>query len=233
MCLGRHEMIKLDGVELNYGERNVLSAIDLDLNEQRIAIVGSNGSGKSSLARLLNGLVAPTRGTVTVDRLDTVKDAKSVRRKVGFVFQNPDNQIVMPTVEEDLAFGLQNLRVAKAQRMQKIHDVLARYGLQSHRSHPAHLLSGGQKQLIALAGVLVMEPDYLVLDEPTTLLDLRNKIRVSRAIDALEQTVIMVTHDLDIISDFERVLVFDNGRLIADDAPSAALQTYVEAMIDA
>lgn len=226
-------MIEIQNVSLTLDDRPVLRNISLSLSEQRIAIVGSNGSGKSSFARLLNGLRTPTEGSVRVDGLDTRKQARDIRRKVGFVFQNPDNQIVFPIVEEDVAFGLKNLGIPLDTRTEMARDILRRYGLSAHSKHPAHNLSGGQKQLLAIAGVLVMKPDYVVLDEPTTLLDLRNKLRISNAIEALEQAAIVVTHDLDLVKDFDRVLVFENGRVLADDVPNAALNRYVEAMLDA
>lgn len=225
-------MIQIQHVYHSFGTRTVLRDVDLTLHERRIAIVGSNGSGKSSFARLLNGLLIPDQGEVLVDGQSTRTDPKSVRRKVGFVFQNPDNQIVFPTVEEDLGFGLRNLRLPKAELAAKVDTALARYGLSDLRDHPAHLLSGGQKQLLAIAGVLVMTPRYMVMDEPTTLLDLRNKLQIARAIEALEQTAIVVTHDLDLIRDFDRVIVFDKGRVMADDAPNAALDRYIQAMRD-
>ncbi|MEQ9694974.1 ATP-binding cassette domain-containing protein [Shimia sp. SDUM112013] len=223
-------MIDIRNVSLAYGERTVLHDVSLHLRERRIAIVGANGSGKSSFARLLNGLVLPTDGDVEVDGMNTRNKGKDIRQKVGFVFQNPDNQIVFPVVEEDLAFGMKNLGLPKATIAQKIDAVLARYDMTDLKEHPAHLLSGGQKQLLAISGVLVMDPAYIVMDEPTTLLDLRNKRRVARAISDLEQTVILVTHDLDLISDFDRVIVFDEGRVIADDTPQAAIPLYVARM---
>ncbi|MFQ1702238.1 energy-coupling factor ABC transporter ATP-binding protein [Loktanella agnita] len=223
-------MINFKSVKVSYQEKTILDDINLQLTERRIGIVGSNGSGKSTFARLLNGLLAPTEGQVTVDGLDTRTEGKKLRRKVGFVFQNPDNQIVFPIVEEDIAFGMKNLGMDKATIARNTEEVLARYDLLDHRTHPSHFLSGGQKQLLAISGVLVMEPEYIVFDEPTTLLDLRNKIRVSRAIAALEQTAIVVTHDLDLLTDFDRVLVFGDQRIIADDIPAVALKHYKEAM---
>ena len=223
-------MIEIDNVTLSYGDRTVLRDISLSFDEKRIAIIGANGSGKSSFARLLNGLVLPTEGEVRVDGLNTKADGKDVRRKVGFVFQNPDNQIVFPVVEEDLAFGMKNLGFSKDEIASKTDEILKRYDMTDLREHPAHLLSGGQKQLLAISGVLVMEPTYVVLDEPTTLLDLRNKRRITRAIDALEQTVILASHDLDLLQDFDRVIVFDEGRVIADDVPAQAIPFYVERM---
>jgi biotin transport system ATP-binding protein len=223
-------MIEIRNVSHRYGDREVLRGVDLTLSERRIAVVGGNGSGKSTFARLLNGLHVPTQGQVLVDGLDTRTQGREVRRRVGFVFQNPDNQIVLPMVEEDLAFGLRNIGVGKGEIRAKVDAVLARYGLEGHRRHPAHLLSGGQKQLLAISGVLVMDPRYVVFDEPTTLLDLRNKRRVAEAIRDLDQTAIVVSHDLDLLADFERVIVFDEGRVAIDDAPSRALARYVDAM---
>lgn len=223
-------MIEISNVSLAYGQRTVLRDISLTLSERRIAIVGANGSGKSSFARLLNGLLLPTEGTVKVDGLDTRSHGKDVRRKVGFVFQNPDNQIVFPVVEEDLAFGMKNLGFTKDTIAAKTTEILTRYDMLDLREHPAHLLSGGQKQLLAISGVLVMDPAYVVLDEPTTLLDLRNKRRITRAIDALDQTVIIASHDLDLLGDYDRVIVFDEGGIVADDVPGKAIPFYVNRM---
>ncbi|KFA89049.1 energy-coupling factor ABC transporter ATP-binding protein [Archangium violaceum] len=223
-------MIRLHAVSHHFGERPVLEGLDLTLSERRIAVVGGNGSGKSTFARLLNGLLVPERGQVLVEGLDTRKDARAIRRKVGFVFQNPDHQIVLPTVEEDLAFGLKNLKLPPADISTRVTAVLRRYGLEDFRHHPAHLLSGGQKQLLALSSVLVMEPRYIVFDEPTTLLDLRNKRRLAQAIHELPQTAIVVSHDLELLRDFDRVLVFDAGRVVVDDVPSVALDAYVRMM---
>ncbi|AAF12012.1 energy-coupling factor ABC transporter ATP-binding protein [Deinococcus radiodurans] len=223
-------MIELRHVSHHYDERPVLRPLSLTLRERRIGVVGSNGSGKSTFARLLNALLLPAAGQVLVDGLDTRQDPKGVRRKVGFVFQNPDHQIVFPVVEEDLAFGLKNLKLPPAEVEARIGEVLERYDLGEYRQHPSHLLSGGQKQLLAISGVLVMRPEYVVFDEPTTLLDLRNRNRVAAAIRELPQTAIVVTHDLDLLRDFERVLVFEAGELIADAPPAEALRVYRERM---
>jgi biotin transport system ATP-binding protein len=177
--------IVLDGVSLRYGEREVLRAIDLELTERRIGVVGGNGSGKSTLARLLNGLVLPSEGRVLVDGLDTARSGPAVRRRVGFVFTDPDAQIVMPTVAEDVGFSLRRSGLDRAARGARVREALDRMGLAGHADHPAHLLSGGQKQLLALTAVLVTEPDVLVCDEPTTLLDARNARRVAALVDAL------------------------------------------------
>ncbi|SDE86832.1 biotin transport system ATP-binding protein [Blastococcus fimeti] len=218
--------IELRGVSHRYGDRPVLADLDLHLTEPRIGIVGANGSGKSTFARLLNGLVVPTDGHVLVDGLDTRTSVRAVRRRVGFVFQDPDAQIVHPTVAEDAAYGLENQGVPAPERAERVTEVLARYGLDGHADHPAHLLSGGQKQLLAIAGVLVMRPARVVFDEPTTLLDLINARRIARVIDELEQQVVVVTHQLDLLEHFDRVLVIDGGRVVEDAAPRPAIAAY-------
>ncbi|MBO6770039.1 MULTISPECIES: ATP-binding cassette domain-containing protein [unclassified Thalassospira] len=223
-------MIRFDNVSVQFDQRRVLENIDLALGEKRIGIIGANGSGKSTFVRLLNGLQTATSGRVLVDDLDPAKDGRKVRRHVGFVFQNPDNQIVYPVVEEDLAFGLKALKLPRDEINRRIDEILARYDLSDFKTHPSHLLSGGQKQLLAISGVLVMAPRYVVFDEPTTLLDLRNRNRVERAIADLDQTVITVSHDLDLIADYDRVLVIENGRIAVDDRPAVAIARYREMM---
>ncbi|HEV7210193.1 MAG TPA: ABC transporter ATP-binding protein [Blastococcus sp.] len=223
--------IELREVGHRYGERVVLEGVDLRLTERRIGVVGANGSGKSTFARLLNGLVQPTSGTVLVDGLDTRTSVRAVRRRVGFVFQDPDAQIVHPTVAEDAAYGLENQGVPPAERAARVAEVLDRYGLAGHADHPAHLLSGGQKQLLAIAGVLVMRPARIVFDEPTTLLDLVNTRRVASVIEELEQQVVVVTHDLDLLDGFDRVLVIDGGRVVEDGPPDSSVAAYRALMV--
>jgi biotin transport system ATP-binding protein len=222
--------IDLADVSHSYGDRPVLTDVSVTLSERRVGVIGANGSGKSTFARLLNGLVLPSAGTVTVDGLDTRTQGREVRRRVGFVFQDPDAQIVHPTVEEDLAFGPHNQGLPADEIARRVDEVLVRYGLAGHRDHPAHLLSGGQKQLLAIAGVLVMHPQRIVFDEPTTLLDLTNTRRVSRVIDELEQDVVVVTHHLDSLGGFDRVLVFEDGRVVADGSPGETVPWYVARM---
>lgn len=227
--------VEYRGVSLRYDTGRVaLRDVDLTLTEQRIGVIGANGSGKSTFARMLNGLVTPTSGTVTVDGLDTARQGKQVRRKVGFCFTDPDAQIVMPTVAEDVAFGLRPLlrrgELTKTQVADRVAAVLAEHGLAEHADHPAHLLSGGQKQLLALSAVLVTAPDLLVMDEPTTLLDLRNARRIARVVAGLSEQVVMVTHHLDLLADFDRVLVFDSTRLVHDGTPADSIAFYLDLM---
>jgi biotin transport system ATP-binding protein len=219
-------VIEIRGVTHRYGDRTVLRDVDLRLAERRIGVVGANGSGKSTLARLLNGLVVPSEGSVVVDGLDTRREGPAVRRHVGFVFTDPDAQIVMPTVAEDVAFSLRRSGLDRAARAARVSEVLQRFGLADHADHAAHLLSGGQKQLLALAAVLVTEPDVLVCDEPTTLLDARNARRVAQLLADLPQQVVLVTHHLEQLDGFDRVLVVDGGRVVADGPPARALAAY-------
>lgn len=223
-------LIEIDHVTHAYDARRVLEDVTVCLDEARIGVVGANGSGKSTLARLLNGLVLPTAGEVRLDGLATAQNARAIRRRVGFCFTDPDAQIVMPTVGEDVVFGLRRSKLGQAEVAARVTAALHTFGLDGHADHPTHLLSGGQKQLLALASVIVTEPDLLVLDEPTTLLDLRNTRRIIRLIEALPQQVVLVTHDLDLVDGFDRVLVMDQGRVVADGAPAEALAHYVRLM---
>ncbi|MFI7643913.1 energy-coupling factor ABC transporter ATP-binding protein [Nonomuraea sp. NPDC049400] len=223
-------MIEFADVHVRLGERDVLRGITATLPEHRIGVVGANGSGKSTLARLVNGLAQPTSGSVTVLGLDTRRSAAKIRRGVGFLFTDPDAQIVMPTVAEDVAFSLRRKGLARQEVEARVHDVLARYGLGEHADHPAHHLSGGQKQLLALCSVMVLEPDILVMDEPTTLLDLRHSRQVAELLREMPQQVVVVTHDLPLLGGFDRVLVLDQGRIVADGAPDEAIAHYRKIM---
>ena len=223
-------MFEISNVSQCFGERHVLQDINLRIGERRVGVIGANGSGKSTFVRLLNGLLIPDKGTVTVDGIDTRADVKAVRRKVGFVFQNPDNQIVFPVVEEDLEFGLKNLKLSKDEIARRVDWILGKYKLEHLKKSAAHLLSGGEKQMLAISAVLVMEPSYVVFDEPMTLLDSRNKKLVLDTIQAIEQPIIMVTHDMDHLQDFERVIVFEDGWVVEDCVPYDAIRHYIQAM---
>lgn len=222
-------LIEFEGVGHSYpgvDARVVLQDVDVRFDEHRIGIIGGNGSGKSTFVRMLNGLIVPAQGRVLVDGQDTAKHTRAIRRRVGFCFTDPDAQIVMPTVAEDIAFGLRRRGLAKTQITERVEAALSSYGLSGHRDHPAHLLSGGQKQLLALASVLVTEPDLLVLDEPTTLLDLANARRIRDVVAGIDQQVVLVTHHLDLLDGFDRVLVFHESRLAYDGPPADAVAHY-------
>jgi biotin transport system ATP-binding protein len=208
----------------------LLGPVTLRIAERRVAVVGANGSGKSTLARLLNGLVLPSSGRVTVDGLDTARDGAAVRRRVGFMFTDPDAQLVMPTPVEDVALSLRRLPMSADERDAAARAALARFGLADRAEVPVHALSGGQRQLLALASVLATEPDVLVCDEPTTLLDLRWRRVVDDLLGGLDQQVVVVTHDLDAALRADRVLVVDGGQVVFDGEPSAAVGHYRDLM---
>lgn len=208
--------------------KQILAPLSLTLSEQRIAVIGANGSGKSTLLRLLNGLLLPTTGTVSVNGLSTHTDAPAVRRSVGFVFTDPLSQLVMPTPQEDLELSLRRQKLGKRQRRDKALAILASYGLEHLAQSSIYELSGGERQLTALATVLAVDPDILVLDEPSTLLDLRNTRQLMQRLTALPQQVIMSTHDLSLAASFDRALVIDQGQVAFDGDPHQAIAAYRE-----
>lgn len=223
-------MIRFDAVSHRYGDREVLTDITLDLPDHRVGIIGANGSGKSTLARMINGLVHATSGQVDVDGLDPVRHGAQVRKHVSFLFADPDAQIVMPTVGEDIEFSLRRRKLSKEESSARVAEILRVVGLPDHVDHPAHHLSSGQKQLLAMAAILVTEPRILVCDEPTTLLDLRNAQRLHALIDSLEQQVVLVTHHLELVEPFDRVIVLDDGRVVADGPGHDSVAFYRKLM---
>ena len=222
--------IAFDRAAANYSCRQILHPTTLSLTERRIGIIGENGGGKSTLVRLINGLGSVTGGTVTYDGMNVAKQAKEVRKKVGFIFSDADNQIVMPTVAEDIAFSLRKRKLPKDERDRLVHGALERFGLADHADTSPHLLSGGQKQLLALAAVLILNPSTIIADEPTTLLDLRNRLHIRNIFAQLEQQLIVVTHDLDFITDFDRVIRVSAGEIVDDGAPEPVIDRYVRDM---
>jgi biotin transport system ATP-binding protein len=213
------------------GDRVVLAPTTLTLTERRIGIVGANGSGKSTLARLLNGLVGASTGRVLVDGLDVARKGAEVRRRVGFAFTDPAAQLVMPTCVEDVELSLRRSERDGGRRRELALAVLARYGLADHAHDSVHSLSGGQKQLLALAGVLATDPAVVVADEPTTLLDLANTRRVGDLLLGLDQQLVLVTHDLDLARRCDRVLVVADGAVRFDGAADAAVDDYVSSAL--
>jgi energy-coupling factor transport system ATP-binding protein len=223
-------MILLDKVsyqiETSSGAVQVLRDIDLELPDGSIsAIVGPNGSGKSTLARLISGLLRPTQGSIRTSHGTDMSAAAAVRPglDVGLVFQNPDNQLVATTVEDDVAFGLENLELPHAEMVHRVDDALDLLGLSEFRAYPPHRLSGGQKQKVAIAGVLAMKPSFLILDEATALLDPTNRREVFETVLRLNSElgigIVIVTHLLDEVLMSSKVGVLADGRLLAWDSP--------------
>lgn len=215
-------MIEIAEASLVKNGRTILSDVCAKLTERRIGIIGHNGSGKSSFAKMLNGLEPCTSGQVRVGGADITAH----RARVGFVFQNPDNQLVMPLVEEDIAFGLKKSGLSKAEIKSRSDALLEKFNLTNLRERLTHELSGGEKQLIALIGVLIMQPDHIILDEPTTLLDLRNRAILLSMLEKLEQQLIIVSHDLDMMAQMDRLLLIHEGKLFADGDPTEIISTY-------
>ncbi|CUX30459.1 Biotin transport ATP-binding protein BioM [Agrobacterium deltaense Zutra 3/1] len=222
--------IRFDAAGVAFEGRQALQPLSLTLTERRIGVIGLNGSGKTTFARLINGLNKPSEGKVNVNGLDTVTDAKAVLQTVGFIFQNPQNQIILPIVRDDVAFGLKRLGLGKAEAEARVKAVLARLGISHLEERRAHELSGGELQLAALAALLVTEPHILILDEPTNQLDLKNRAVVEKTMATLSQSLIVITHDLPLLEGFDRVLVFHGGALIADAAPEEAVAQYLAAV---
>lgn len=226
-------MIELSDVRLSVPplrqgdpERVLLDGISLELTQQRIVVIGANGSGKSTLLRLLNGLRLPTSGTVTVDGHDTAKDGKQVRKLVGFIFTDPLSQLLMSTPIEDIELSLRSVIKSKAERLARAQELLDARGIGGVAHQSIYDLSGGERQLVALTSVLAVSPTVVVADEPTTLLDLRNKQALRGVFEQLEQQLVFSTHDLDFALLAERALVVEDGRVVADDDPAAAVAYY-------
>ena len=201
---------------------------DLDLTVEQgtfVAVLGTNGCGKSTLAKHFNSILLPTGGKVYVCGIDTSNEERimTVRRNVGMVFQNPDNQIVANVVEEDVAFGPENLGVSSPEIRHRVDKALKQVGMYEYREHAPHLLSGGQKQRIAIAGVIAMEPKCIVLDEPTAMLDPRGRREVIETVGRLNKekgiTVVLITHHMDEAAKADRVVVLHKGQVAADGTP--------------
>lgn len=220
--------IDFDQASVRFDAHVALEPLSLTLHQHRIGVIGLNGSGKSTFARLINGLVKPTSGHVTLDGLDTVKDAKTVLSITGFIFQNPANQIILPLIGDDIAMGPKARGLKGADLEEAITPVVERLGIAPLLTRRPHELSGGELQLAALAAVLVTRPKLVIFDEPTNQLDLKNRALVARTIHALDEQALVISHDLDLVADFERVLVFDQAKLAFDGKAVDAIAFYRE-----
>jgi biotin transport system ATP-binding protein len=231
---GRQDMrsssIVFQDVRLAHGGRVVFDGLSLDLEERRIAVIGRNGAGKTQLARLIAGLGGPDRGQVRVNGIDVARDRRAALSTVGILFQNPDHQIIFPTVEEELAFGLRNLGLTRDQAAGHVSEILARFQRADWATRPVHELSQGQRHLVCLMAVLLMAPGVIVLDEPFAGLDMATALRLSRYLDAVEQQLVHITHDLDAVTGYDRVIWLDRGALRADGPPAQVIPDYRDAM---
>ena len=226
------DIISVEHLAYNYpkpdGEPGTQVFEDLNLKIAQgsfVAVLGGNGCGKSTLAKHFNSILLPCGGKVYVGGIDTLDESRlmTVRRTVGMVFQNPDNQIVANVVEEDVAFGPENLGIASPEIRRRVDQALRQVGMYDYREHAPHLLSGGQKQRVAIAGVIAMEPKCIVLDEPTAMLDPRGRREVMETVTRLNRekhiTVVLITHHMEEAAQAQRVVVLHQGRVAADGTP--------------
>lgn len=226
------DIITVDNLIFEYtdedtGEKNrVLDNVSLNVKEgEFLAVLGHNGSGKSTLAKHFNAILLPTDGKVFVDGIDTSDESRlfDIRRRVGMVFQNPDNQMVATIVEEDVAFAPENLGVSREEIRERVDNALETVGMTAFKRHAPHMLSGGQKQRVAIAGVLAMQPEILVMDEPTAMLDPNGRKEVLQAAHLLNRkkgvTVILITHYMEEVVDADRVFVMDKGKVVMQGTP--------------
>ncbi len=218
-------MIKFKDVSFSYGENKVIKKINIEINRgEFICVIGQNGSGKSTFAKLTNALLVPEEGSVEIDGISSFdeKNRFKIRQKVGMVFQNPDNQIVASIVEDDIAFGPENIRLPREEIIKRVDDSLKIVGLQDKRKMPTYSLSGGQKQKLAVAGVLALGSDAIVLDESTSMLDPKGRkdlISLMLELNKKGKTIILITHHMEEALSADRIICFENGEIVVDRAP--------------
>lgn len=228
--------VTFEGVSYAFGDFKALNELSLDIKEgEYVAIVGKNGSGKSTLARHINALLRPQAGKVITFGLDTGNDDKviEIRRSAGMVFQNPDNQIVASVIEEDVAFGPENLGIPPAEIRERVDNALKTVDMYENRLRAPHMLSGGQKQRVAIAGVLAMKPNLIVFDEPTSMLDPSGRKAVLKAIEKLHDegiTIIHITHWMEEAAMADRIIVVNSGKVVLDGTPSEVFNKYASAL---
>jgi energy-coupling factor transport system ATP-binding protein len=220
--------VACEGLTFSYpgSERPALSNVSFELRPgEYVGVVGPNGGGKSTLVRLLNGLLKPDSGQIRVSGRNPATEPFEVRKSLGVLFQNPENGLVAPFVEDDVAFGLENLGVPRGEMRERVAGAIRAVGLEGYERREPHTLSGGEKQRVALAGLLAVEPEILVLDEPTSMLDAAGREEVLGRLEALraEKAVLHVTHHLEELMDADRVLVLNGGDLVADESPGRLL----------
>ena len=222
--------ISIDSIRYEIGGTSILNTMSLDIAEHRIAIIGRNGSGKSTLARILCGLIQPTQGRVNIDQIDVYRDRKAAISRVGILFQNPDHQIIFPTVGEEMAFGLRQLGQSKADVENQVHQMLRQFGKSDWYDRAIVTLSQGQRQLVCLMAVLAMGPKVLVLDEPFSGLDIPTTRTLSAYLDPLPQTILHITHDPKIALTCDRVIWIETGTIVQDGTPNDVVPAFLNAM---
>jgi biotin transport system ATP-binding protein len=220
-------LIQLNSVSVTFQDKVALSGVSVELPQRRIGVIGLNGSGKSTFARLLNGLIKPTHGTIEVNGINPATNERGARAQVGFIFSNPDLQIIMPTVAEDVAFSLRGKGLTSAQVESEVATALEKFGLTALANQPAHSLSSGQKQMLALCAVTISKPAMIVADEPTALLDAANTAQIKRfLLEEWAGQVVLVTHDLALVETCDVLLRFADGKLAEVGEPATVIANY-------
>ncbi len=222
--------ISLRKVNYQVNGETIIDVPNLELTQKRVGIVGRNGSGKSTLVKLIGGLIKPTRGDIKINEIKVYTDRKNAIKTVGMVFQNPDHQIIFPTVSQELAFGLNNLGYTKKESLDKALEVLTSFGKSHWAERPVSTLSEGQKHLVCLLSVLAMQPAVIILDEPFTGPDIPTVRVLSRFLATLEQTILLISHDPLTLSDFDRVIWLEKGHIVLDGKPSTVLEEFEKEM---
>ena len=222
--------IQFENVSLSLNARKLLNGVSLDIQEQRVGVIGRNGSGKTSFARLLSGLLAPSSGRVRVNGNDLFKHRAAALKTVGILFQNPDHQIIFPTVLEELSFGLTQQGQRKAEAMQNATKILQQFDRRDWAERTIATLSQGQRHLVCLLSVLAMAPPLLVLDEPFAGLDLPTKTYLQNLLYGLDQSVLHITHDLQALAEYERVIWLEKGQVVGDGLPKHIIPNFENAM---
>ena len=222
--------IQFENVSLSLNARELLKGVSLDIQEQRVGVIGRNGSGKTSFARLLCGLLAPSSGRVRVNGNDLLKHRAAALKTVGILFQNPDHQIIFPTVLEELSFGLTQQGQRKAEAMQNATKILQQFHRLDWAERTIATLSQGQRHLVCLLSVLAMAPPLLVLDEPFAGLDLPTKTYLQNLLYGLDQSVLHITHDLQALAEYERVIWLEKGQVAGDGLPKNIIPAFENAM---
>ena len=222
--------IYLKDVIFEFETHRVIDQITLNISEQRIGIVGVNGSGKSTLARLISGLIAPISGSIRINDIDIYKDRKAALKTVGIIFQNPDHQIIFPTCIEEISFGLMQQGMKRIEAEERSNEILLKFDRLKWSDQLAHNLSQGQRHFLCLIAVLAMNPDVVILDEPYAGLDLPTSLQLRHELNKLSQQIVMITHNKDILVDFDRILWIDNGKIIKDGSYENVMPNFEEEM---
>ena len=222
--------IDIEGLSYSIEGKRVLDAISLKLAEQRVGVVGRNGSGKSTFARLVAGLVAPTSGTIRVNDLDLAKDRRAAMSEVGILFQNPEHQIIFPTVGEEIAFGLEQQGLSKPEALDAMLRILDQFSLSHWKEAYIATLSHGQKHLVTLMSVVAMKPALLVLDEPFAGLDIPTKAQMKRYLNLYEGSLLHITHDPSDLENYDHIIWIDKGRFRQAGSKDQVFPAYLNAM---